>query len=145
MINLKSSISKAVKGNEFNLICSYQPLSRVASLRLPWKRLRRQTSATLIIGYGFVKVWLPQICRHLTFVNNWSIENCHARRNGCFNYLINRRLALRGHVTNASFKQWNGILLMPKIDKAHKNYLIPKFERKAFKGDILWHFDFSTK
>ena len=34
-----------------------------------------------------------------------------------------RPLALRGHVTNASFKQWVGILLMPKIDRAHKNYL----------------------
>ena len=38
----------------------------------------------------------------------------------------NRSLALRGHVTNASFKQWVGILLMPKIDGAHKNYLTPK-------------------
>ena len=34
---------------------------------------------------------------------------------------LNRPLALRGHVTNASFKQWVGILLMPKIDRAHKN------------------------
>ena len=37
-----------------------------------------------------------------------------------------RLLALRGHVTNASFKQWVGILLMPKIDRAHKNYLTPE-------------------
>ena len=37
----------------------------------------------------------------------------------------NRPLALRGHVTNASFKQWVGILLMPKIVRAHKNYLTP--------------------
>ena len=35
----------------------------------------------------------------------------------------NRPLARRGHVTNASFKQCVGILLMPKIDRAHKNYL----------------------
>ena len=35
----------------------------------------------------------------------------------------NRPLALRGHVTSASFKQWVGIFLMPKIDEAHKNYL----------------------
>ena len=34
---------------------------------------------------------------------------------------FNRSLALIGHVTNASFKQWVGILLMPKIDRAHKN------------------------
>ena len=37
-----------------------------------------------------------------------------------------RPLALRGHVTNASFKQWVGILLTPKIDRAHKNYLTPE-------------------
>ena len=35
---------------------------------------------------------------------------------------MNRPLALRCRVTNASFKQWVGILLMPKIDRARKNY-----------------------
>ena len=35
----------------------------------------------------------------------------------------NRPLALRGHVTNTSLKQIVGVLLMPKIDRAHKNYL----------------------
>ena len=35
-------------------------------------------------------------------------------------------LASRGQVTNASFKQWVGILLMPKIDGAHKNYHTPE-------------------
>ena len=35
---------------------------------------------------------------------------------------MNRPLALRCHVTNASFKQWVRILLMPKIDRARKNY-----------------------
>ena len=39
-----------------------------------------------------------------------------------FRMSVNRQLALRGHVTNASFKQWVGILLMPKIDRARKNY-----------------------
>ena len=33
---------------------------------------------------------------------------------------------LIGHVTNAPFKQGVEILLMPKIDKAHKNYLKPE-------------------
>ena len=42
------------------------------------------------------------------------------------NLKINRPLALRGHVTNASFKQRVGILPMPKIDRAHKNYLTPE-------------------
>ena len=37
----------------------------------------------------------------------------------------NRPLALGGHVTIASFKQRVGILLMPKIDRAHKNCLAP--------------------
>ena len=38
----------------------------------------------------------------------------------------NRPVALRGHVTNASFKRLVGILLMPKIDRAHKNYHTPE-------------------
>ena len=38
----------------------------------------------------------------------------------------NRPLALRGHMTNASFKRRVVILLMPKIDRAHKNYLTPE-------------------
>ena len=38
----------------------------------------------------------------------------------------NRPLALRGHVTKASFKRWVGISLMPKIDRAHKNDLTPE-------------------
>ena len=38
----------------------------------------------------------------------------------------NRPLALRCHVTNASFKQWVGISLMLKIDRARKNYLTPE-------------------
>ena len=38
----------------------------------------------------------------------------------------NRPLALRDHLTNASFKQWIGILMMPKTDRAHKNYLTSK-------------------
>ena len=52
----------------------------------------------------------------------------------------NKPLALRGHVTNASFKQWVGILLMPKIDRAHKNNLTPpKFERKLiFYGTLIF-------
>ena len=37
--------------------------------------------------------------------------------------LCHRPLALRGHVTSASLKQWFGILLMTKVDRALKNYL----------------------
>ena len=59
---------------------------------------------------------------------------------------VYRPLALGGHVTNAFFKQWAGILPMPKIDRAHKKLsYIWNLRGKAFKGDILWHFDFSTK
>ena len=38
----------------------------------------------------------------------------------------NRPLAIRGHVANTSLKKLVGILLMPKIDRAHKNYLTPE-------------------
>ena len=47
-------------------------------------------------------------------------------------------------MTNASFKQWIGILLMPKIDGAHKNYLTPKIWeqtnlRKIFYGTWIFN------
>ena len=61
----------------------------------------------------------------------------------CLSWYTGRPLALRGHLTNASFKQCVGILLMPKMTE-HKNILHPKLRGNAFKGDILWHFDFST-
>ena len=58
-------------------------------------------------------------------------------------YLLNRRLALRGHMTNASIKNRAGILLMPKIDRAHKNYLTPKVWeekhlRRIFYGTLIF-------
>ena len=60
-------------------------------------------------------------------------------------YLLstNRPLALRGHMTNASFKQWVGILLMPKIDKVHKSYLIPEIWeethlRETYYGTLIF-------
>ena len=35
---------------------------------------------------------------------------------------------------------------MPKIDRAHKKIILqPNLRKNTFKGDILWHFDFSTK
>ena len=34
---------------------------------------------------------------------------------------------------------------MKKIDRAHENYRTPEIWEETFKGDILWHFDFSTK
>ena len=57
--------------------------------------------------------------------------------------VLNRPLALRGHVTNASFRQWVGILLMPKIDRADKNYLTPEIWedthlREIFHGTLIF-------
>ena len=57
-----------------------------------------------------------------------------------FNFTVvhNRPLALRGHVTNASFKQWVIILLMPKIDRAHKNYLTPEIWEETHLREIFY-------
>ena len=41
-------------------------------------------------------------------------------------------------MTNASFKQWIGILLMPKIDGAHKNYLTPKIWEQTNLREIFY-------
>ena len=56
---------------------------------------------------------------------------------------FNRTLAPRGQKTNASFKQWVGILLMPKIDRAHKNYLTTEIweethMREIFNGTLIF-------
>ena len=71
----------------------------------------------------------------------------------------NGPLALRGHVTNASFKQWVqprpqgfslgtrlqwvGISLMPEIDRAQRNYLTPEIWeetplREIFYGTLIF-------
>ena len=57
--------------------------------------------------------------------------------------ICDRPVALRGHVTNASFKRCVGILLMPKIDRAHKNYLTPEIWegmhlREIFYGTLIF-------
>ena len=49
----------------------------------------------------------------------------------------NRPLALRGHVTNASFKQWVGILLMPKIDRAPEIWEETHL-REIFYGSLIF-------
>ena len=68
-----------------------------------------------------------------TIISVWSDRNFwvhfdrsyQSDRNVPF-HLTNRPLALRGHVTNTSLKQLVGVLLMPKIDRAHKNCLTPE-------------------
>ena len=50
---------------------------------------------------------------------------------------VNRPLALRGHVTNVSFKQRVGILLMPKIVRARKNYLTPEIWEETHLREIF--------
>ena len=57
----------------------------------------------------------------------------------------NGPLALRGYLTNAFFKQWVEILLMPKLGRAQIFCYTPNLWGKAFKGYILWHFDFFKK
>ena len=72
--------------------------------------------------------------------HSYSIRHCfysHAT------HMANRPLTLRDHVTNASSKQWFGILLMPKIDRAHKNYLTPEIWdgthlRDMFYGTLIF-------
>ena len=41
-------------------------------------------------------------------------------------------------MTNASFKQWVGILLMPKVVRAHKNYLTPKIWEETHLREIFY-------
>ena len=78
----------------------------------------------------------PAFCH--TTSHHSLITCCNVSRAG-----FNRPLALRGHVTNAFFKQWVGILLMPKLDRAHNNYLTPEIWeethlRAIFYGTLIF-------
>ena len=50
----------------------------------------------------------------------------------------NRPLARRAHVTNASFTQGVGILVMPKIDRAYKSYLTPEIWEATHLSEIFY-------
>ena len=41
-------------------------------------------------------------------------------------------------MTNASFKQWLGILLMTKIDRAHKSYVTPEIWEEMHLREIFY-------
>ena len=78
-------------------------------------------------------LWLVSAYKHtddVTFYATWRPE--------IFFELGNRLLRIRGYVTNASFKQRVGILLMPKIDRAHKNYLTPKIWEETYLREIFY-------
>ena len=75
------------------------------------------------------EIWGSQRLSIYKFIVLWRILN----RN-----LTNRPLALRGHVTNVSFKQWVGILMMPKIDGGHKNYLTPEIWEEMHLEEIFY-------
>ena len=77
------------------------------------------------------KNWLLILCQTLPLIH----KQMHSKQKGESG---NRPVALRGHVTNASFKQWVGILLMPKIDRAHKNYLTPEIWEETHLRGIFY-------
>ena len=49
-----------------------------------------------------------------------------------------RPLAPRGHVNNASLKQWVGILLMPTINRACRNDLTPEIWEETHLREIFY-------
>ena len=57
-------------------------------------------------------------------------------------WVVGATLALKHNflagTLNASYKQWVGILLMPNIDRAHKNYLTPKIWEKTQLREIIY-------
>ena len=89
------------------------------------------------------RLGLEVACRKRSLLNT---EQTYKRKGDhIFSFwLLKRPLALRGHVTNASLKQRVVILLLPKIDRTHKNCYTRNLRGIALKEDILW-FDFSTK
>ena len=85
-----------------------------------------------------VQLW---IARQSLRAERWGFPLATRSISSCYFYnqqKVNRPLALRGHMTNASFKQWVGILLMPKIDRAHKNYLTPEIWEETHLREIFY-------
>ena len=72
----------------------------------------------------------------LTIVYEWHTKDKRPERSNVNS--MNPALVLRGHVTKASFKHWVGILLMPKIDRAYKNYLTPEIWEETHLREIFY-------
>ena len=84
--------------------------------------------------YWCISHFYLQSCNQELYLPGWT-----SKKHAFLLWYFNRPLALRGHMTNASF----GILLMPKIDRAHKNYLTPEIWedthlRKIFYGTLIF-------
>ena len=58
--------------------------------------------------------------------------------NGFWKNFGNRPLAPRGHMTNASLEQWVVILLLPQIDRTHKDYLTPEIWEETHLREIFY-------
>ena len=78
--------------------------------------------------------WFCWLCREI----NLKFRKTCDRAGTVKACLLNRPVALRDHVTNASFKRCVGILLMPKIDRAHKNYLTPEIWKETHLREIFY-------
>ena len=77
--------------------------------------------------------------KHGFFKNQNNFLTLKSIRCCCCCCCCHRPLALRGHVTNVSFKQWVGILLMPKIDGGHKKYhLTPEIWEETHLREIFY-------
>ena len=65
---------------------------------------------------------------------------CEISHETSIDFLIsyNSPFALRGHVTNASLKQWVVILLLPKLDRTHKSYLTPEIWEEMHLREIFY-------
>ena len=85
-------------------------------------------------------IFLDQGIHRHVHVYRWWCENIAISSSVHWinNSNTNRPLALRGHVTNAPFKQWVGILMMPKSDRAHKNYLTPEIWEEMHLREIFY-------
>ena len=92
---------------------------RVTDRSFPFRLLKREVEGG---GWWLICHSVPLFCQ---ISQSAEIQNR-------FNCKTNRPLALRGQVTIASFKQWVVILLLPKIDRTHKNYLTTEIWEETF-------------
>ena len=131
-----------VVASEDNNICKYK-LHAVLPIRLhTWSGF----VIAIVKPYPSHRHWPTTTNRKL--LNEWINQNTkqkyvtsgstRKRETSSKGEKSNRPLALRGHVTNASLKQWVVVLLMPKIDRTHKNYLTPEIWEETHLREISY-------
>ena len=118
-------------------MCCYLPYHK-------WKfssvnKKKYQMNECMLLLWRFTLTFTARwVWTKLTLYFSSTIDTFTTKNNFTAKLNTNRPLALRGHVTNASLKQWVVLLLMPKIDSAHNSYLTSEIWEETHLREIFY-------